>query len=198
MHKSIEESIQDLSEYLQQRLGGRGFYSERKGLPNLLTHHCHLRISEKAADKWCELMSEALEENEADIPDTSADLLNDFFRFTAFFLVVADDKMRGMKCKRTYDPFPDPIIPVPDVEEAEEEVGAFEPPVEGEAESGNRKEGSEHGTEGDGDSDMNSSRNSSAYASASGSASGSVDVSRRGIREGADKGISTLMSVEQR
>lgn len=110
VHKSIEESIQDLSEFLQQRLGGRGFYSERKGLPNLLRHHCGLKITETAADKWCELMTEALEENEADISDSIADVLKDFFRFTAFFLVVAGEKMAGMKCKRTYDPFPDPIL----------------------------------------------------------------------------------------
>lgn len=116
-NKTCEESTQDLSEYLSQRLGGKAYYSARRGLPNLICHHCRLGLTERAAEKWCEYMGDTLDEMDQDIPDRYSDKLRDFFRFTAFFLVIAGEKMHSMKSKRTYDPFPEPIIPPPEQED---------------------------------------------------------------------------------
>ena len=86
-HKTCEESVQDLSEYLLQRLGGKSDYSARRGLPNLLCQHCRLGLTERAAEKWCEYMGDTLDEMDQDIADKYSDKLRDWFRFTAFFLV---------------------------------------------------------------------------------------------------------------
>jgi truncated hemoglobin YjbI len=120
-HKTIEESVLDLSEYLTQRLGGKNYYTQRKGFINLHAHHCMLKLPEKAAERWMEYMKETLDEMESDINDATADKLKDFFRFTAFLMVIGGQKAAEMKCKRSYDPFPDPIIPIPgDAEEGVE------------------------------------------------------------------------------
>ena len=85
------------------------------GLPNLLTSHCGIRdhtqqlgvgaglLSERAAEKWLEYMSEALSELEEDIGDEIAEMLMDFFRFTAYFLVVSVEQMKKCEARRSYD-----------------------------------------------------------------------------------------------
>jgi len=85
------------------------------GLPNLLPSHCHIRdvgqlagrgaglLTERAAEKWLEHMSESLLELEAEINDEIAEKMMDFFRFQAYFLVVSVEQMKKCEARRSYD-----------------------------------------------------------------------------------------------
>ena len=85
------------------------------GFPNLIMHHCQIRdttqvsgcgaglLTERAAEKWLEYMNDSLIEMDSDIEDTIAEKLMDFFRFTAFFLVVSVEQMKKCEARRTYD-----------------------------------------------------------------------------------------------
>jgi hypothetical protein len=84
-------------------------------LPNLLPAHCHIRdssqtlgrgaglLSERAAEKWLEHMSESLLEMEMEINDVISEKLMDFFRFQAYFLVVSVEQMKNCEARRSYD-----------------------------------------------------------------------------------------------
>ena len=84
-------------------------------MPNLLTHHCHIRdstqltglganlLSERSAELWLEYMNDSLLEMENEINDIISNKLMDYFRFTAYFLVVSVEEMKRSEVRRTYD-----------------------------------------------------------------------------------------------
>jgi len=85
----IEESNQNLTDFLIQRIGGTPYYSERKGFPALIDRHAMFDMSENSAEKWLGYMDESLKEMEDDIHEKYRRELSDFMRYTAYFLVVA-------------------------------------------------------------------------------------------------------------
>mmetsp|Transcript_22279 Transcript_22279/g.32005 ORF Transcript_22279/g.32005 Transcript_22279/m.32005 type:complete len:178 (+) Transcript_22279:25-558(+) len=85
----IEESNQNLADFLIQRIGGTPYYSERKGFPALIDRHAMFNISEDSAERWLGYMNESLNEMEDDIDEKYRRELSDFLRYTAYFLVVA-------------------------------------------------------------------------------------------------------------
>ena len=81
----------------------------------MLTHHCHIRdstqltglgaklLSERSAELWLEYMNDSLLEMENEINDIISNKLMDYFRFTAYFLVVSVEEMKRSEVRRTYD-----------------------------------------------------------------------------------------------
>lgn len=99
----INDSSGDLAEFLIQRLGGRNYYTERKGHPNLIGRHCNFELTPRTAEKWLDLMQEAMEEMEEDINEKTRDRLMDYFRYTAYFLVASQDGACLMSQMGTFD-----------------------------------------------------------------------------------------------
>ncbi len=82
---TIEEAIQNQSEFFFQRLGGEPLYSQRKGHPALIARHIKFNMSLKATERWVYHMKNALEAISA-IDDDSRQRMLDFFTHTAYFL----------------------------------------------------------------------------------------------------------------
>ena len=88
-----DELVFNQCEYLHQRIGGSTFYSQRQGLPSLIRRHSNVEVSRRTADKWIDYMAEALEELEVEgeIAKKDCDVLLDHLKFTASFLVAAQE-----------------------------------------------------------------------------------------------------------
>lgn len=74
-----------LLDFLVQRFGGPGAYSERRGHPRLRMRHMAFAIDGAAAERWLSLMDAAL--GEAGVPADVAGVLRPYFRQTALFMV---------------------------------------------------------------------------------------------------------------
>ena len=91
----IQDSAVNLGDYLLQRIGGPAYYSDRKRFPSLIERHRMFDISPRAAERWLEYMEQSMEELSDDISDRQRDMMMDHLRYTAFFLVAAQQsKMR--------------------------------------------------------------------------------------------------------
>ena len=64
MFSGTEDYVQNLNEYILQRLGGPSYYSDRKGSPGLIAKHMAYEMSPRTAERWLEYMDEALEDEE--------------------------------------------------------------------------------------------------------------------------------------
>jgi truncated hemoglobin YjbI len=64
MFSGTEDYVQNLNEYILQRLGGPSYYSDRKGTPGLIAKHASYEMSPRTAERWLEYMDETLEEEE--------------------------------------------------------------------------------------------------------------------------------------
>ena len=59
----MEDSSQNLADYLIQRTGGPPYYSERKAaFPSLIEKHQMVEMSERTAELWLKYMKESLDE----------------------------------------------------------------------------------------------------------------------------------------
>ena len=100
---SQEECVSNLADFLMQRLGGpsyyrfeanrldelhifhmasffNGFFSDRKGRPDLIGRHSQFEMTPRTAEKWLSLMEETLYEfDKDDIPERNRDKLMDYF-----------------------------------------------------------------------------------------------------------------------
>lgn len=85
----MDSAIQNQYEFFAQRLGGPQIYSARKGHPALRARHVKFPITKRAAERWLEHMSAALEE--VGIEGEYREALMEFFTDTAFFLQNLDD-----------------------------------------------------------------------------------------------------------
>ncbi len=93
----MESNIQNLTDYILQRVGVHGYYSERKGFPALSHRHMGFELTPRAAERWLDYMEEALEEMpEDEVSETSKAVLLDHLRYTAYFLVSVQNKQREM------------------------------------------------------------------------------------------------------
>eukprot|EP00162_Nutomonas_longa_P019960 comp3453_c0_seq1/m.1475 comp3453_c0_seq1/g.1475 ORF comp3453_c0_seq1/g.1475 comp3453_c0_seq1/m.1475 type:complete len:141 (+) comp3453_c0_seq1:24-446(+) len=81
-------AIRNQAEFLTQRFGGPQLYSERKGHPALRMRHAPFAITEKAAQRWMEHMTAAVNEVfSGDEHDFVRRAMMEFFLDTAMMLV---------------------------------------------------------------------------------------------------------------
>ncbi len=97
---SIESNTQNLTDYILQRIGAQSYYSDRKGFPALIHRHTYFQISQKYAEKWLDHFEESLEALSEDdggaVSDKNKAILLDFMRYTAYYLVAAQNLQRDM------------------------------------------------------------------------------------------------------
>lgn len=62
----LEAAEWRLRAFLEQYWGGPGTYSEERGHPRLRMRHAGFRIDTAARDRWVQLMSDALDEQDLD------------------------------------------------------------------------------------------------------------------------------------
>ena len=78
-----EEMIQNMYEFLIERLGGPAYYSERKGLPMLHKMHKKVAFTSEECCLWLDLMRESLEEHHETFNEENSEILMKYFKFTA-------------------------------------------------------------------------------------------------------------------
>lgn len=83
--EGMNDARDRLRDFLVQRFGGPGRYSEARGHPRLRIRHAGFVIDEAAAQRWVRLMNESLDE--AAINPEARGLLRRFFADTAAFLI---------------------------------------------------------------------------------------------------------------
>ena len=83
--QDLAEAEQRLREFLIQRFGGPGDYSQKRGHPRLRMRHAPFPINQQARDRWIELMEAALEE--VRLPEMAVQVLRPFFHGTATFMI---------------------------------------------------------------------------------------------------------------
>ncbi len=90
--EDMAEAERKLRDFLVYRFGGPDVYIRERGHPRLRMRHMPFRIDRAGAARWLELMSAAMEE--AGIRerggDESVEILGEFFRQTAYFMVNTD------------------------------------------------------------------------------------------------------------
>jgi truncated hemoglobin YjbI len=100
----IEDRVQNQSEFLIQRFGGPCYYFDRRGHSNLILKHSDYAITEESAEKWLELMNLSINEfEEFEISLLDKVKLRNYFRYTAFYLVAAQEIQLSMTKLRTDD-----------------------------------------------------------------------------------------------
>ncbi|KAL7471696.1 hypothetical protein ACHAXS_011994 [Conticribra weissflogii] len=90
------EAIDNQYRFFVQTFGGPELYKEKKGkYTRLVGRHANYKIGEKAAERWVEHMEGAIEEHENLREDIEAKkCLKWYFRFMAYYIVVASEFMR--------------------------------------------------------------------------------------------------------
>lgn len=79
-----EGSEQRLRDFLIYRFGGSDRYIQERGHPRLRMRHMGFKIDTAARDRWMELMTAAMDEEE--VPQPSREILESFFFDTADFM----------------------------------------------------------------------------------------------------------------
>lgn len=79
------EAEQRLRQFLIQRFGGPGTYSQQRGHPRLRMRHAPFKVNFAARNRWMKLMSEALDE--VQIPENVKVVLLPYFASTANFMI---------------------------------------------------------------------------------------------------------------
>mmetsp|Transcript_33551 Transcript_33551/g.45918 ORF Transcript_33551/g.45918 Transcript_33551/m.45918 type:complete len:144 (+) Transcript_33551:54-485(+) len=99
LSQSKAESIQNLSEFLIQRMGGPALFTTRKsqdqfrGHPALRARHRHFVINTETAKRWLYHMKNAMIEVELDpsVKDSAGEAMWEFFEDSAMFLRNQED-----------------------------------------------------------------------------------------------------------
>ena len=87
------------SDYLFQRCGGTGAYSDQRGFPTLLNRHCHFNITADMAEKWLLCMQMAIEELAHIFDEDSKHRLMNFLSFSTNTLLCAHQTMNCTNCR---------------------------------------------------------------------------------------------------
>ena len=90
------EAIENQYLFLVQTLGGPALYREKKGkYTRLVGRHANYAIGQQAAERWLHHMRKSLEEHSIlGRDDQARKLLEQYFTYTAHYIVVAMDYMR--------------------------------------------------------------------------------------------------------
>ena len=93
-----EEAIDNQYRFFVQTFGGEELYTAKKGGKygvRLVGRHANYQIQARAAERWVEHMNCAVDEHKALLGDCEArEYLKLYFRFTAYYIVVAKEYMR--------------------------------------------------------------------------------------------------------
>eukprot|EP00581_Thalassiosira_minuscula_P008846 CAMPEP_0183706286 /NCGR_PEP_ID=MMETSP0737-20130205/3167_1 /TAXON_ID=385413 /ORGANISM="Thalassiosira miniscula, Strain CCMP1093" /LENGTH=180 /DNA_ID=CAMNT_0025933665 /DNA_START=37 /DNA_END=579 /DNA_ORIENTATION=+ len=92
------EAIDNQYRFLVQTFGGPELYKEKKGkYTRLVGRHANYQIGVQAAERWMVHMTHAIDEHPnlvGEEHNEARDYLKMYFRFTAFYIVVASEYMR--------------------------------------------------------------------------------------------------------
>jgi hemoglobin len=83
-HDDWEGSEQRLAEFMLFRLGASNTYIEQRGHPRLRMRHIPFKIGIPERDRWLQLMSAAMDENQ--VPPFARSFLDQFFSHVADFM----------------------------------------------------------------------------------------------------------------
>ena len=81
----FENAERRLRDFLIQRFGGPGRYSQERGHPRLRMRHAPFAIDLAARNRWMELMEQAMAE--ADLPSIVAGVFRKYFSDTATHMI---------------------------------------------------------------------------------------------------------------
>ena len=81
----FEAAEQRLRDFLIQRFGGPGRYSEQRGHPRLRMRHAPFAVDLAARNRWLQLMEQAMAESK--LPADVAEFLHKYFSDTATFMI---------------------------------------------------------------------------------------------------------------
>lgn len=98
-----EELVQSYYEYLNQRLGGRPYFSDRRGHPNLVSFHAQVGITPKCQYKWLSLMEDAMDLMDDVITADMKSMLMTFFTHVCSTYQVATTVMESHETAPLYD-----------------------------------------------------------------------------------------------
>ena len=107
-NRTKDDLAMEFTDFLTQRLGGETNYKynhEDRGhnASSLMAMHYHLRIDIPFAKRWLNHMDQTLEDLENDIDAETRRKLRNFFKYSAFFLVVCTQVKDEMIARKTYD-----------------------------------------------------------------------------------------------
>jgi hemoglobin len=92
------EAIDNQYRYLVQAFGGPELYREKKGkYGRLVGRHANYKIGVAAAGRWMMHMEGAIDDHESlggEEDELARVYLRDYFRYTAYYIVVASEYMR--------------------------------------------------------------------------------------------------------
>jgi hemoglobin len=81
----FDAAEQRLREFLIQRFGGPGRYSEQRGHPRLRMRHAPFAVDRAARNRWMQLMEQAMQESK--LPADVSTILHKYFSDTATFMI---------------------------------------------------------------------------------------------------------------
>ena len=104
-NRTIFNLSQNLGEFLAQRFGGQTFYSDRKGNLALIAKHDGVPIDRMVAERWLAHMDAIVDEMflANDISSDQRSLLQDYFSYTAHYLVAAHEMQDALERQGTRD-----------------------------------------------------------------------------------------------
>ena len=102
---TIFNLAQNLGEFLAQRFGGQTFYSDRKGNLALITKHNGVAIDRMVAERWLAHMDAIIDQMflAHEISSDQRSLLQDYFNYTAHYLVAAHEMQDALEQQGTRD-----------------------------------------------------------------------------------------------
>jgi truncated hemoglobin YjbI len=98
-----EELVQSYYEYINQRLGGRPYFSDRRGHPNLVSFHAQVGITGKCQYKWLSFMEDAIDALDDVIGSDVKSMLMTFFTHLCSTYQTATKVMESHESARLYD-----------------------------------------------------------------------------------------------
>lgn len=98
-----EELIQSYYEYINQRLGGRPYFTDRRGHPNLVSYHAQIGITQQCMYKWLSLMEDAIDACDDIISRDIKSILMTFFTHLCSTYHVASNLMQQHENAPLYD-----------------------------------------------------------------------------------------------
>ena len=91
LRNSQQSLSRNLTEFMLQRTGFNNYYTTRFGYFKLIEKHMNINVSPSNAELWLDYMSDAMDGNDA-LLDEEREMLMNYFRFTAYYLVAAQQK----------------------------------------------------------------------------------------------------------
>ena len=101
-----DELAQCYYEYINQKLGGKSYFSDRRGNPNLISFHAQVGISYQCYNKWLSLMEDAIDHLDDVINSNMKASLMIFFTHICSTYMIATNVMTSHETSPIYDELP--------------------------------------------------------------------------------------------